>query len=789
MALILKGAETDFVSAVDYSNRDEAKRCGFSWNPAFTWPESWLAMIDKAGDQLPGSRKPNGRFGAWVSAEPANAADLAALGHQLTTEARQALGNLAEQAVANAEQAADSYQRARALTPKGTLRPVHPADVKPFPFQVAGVERATEIWDSGQQVLLGDAMGLGKTIQALLLANLLWLAGKCRWIVIVCPNSVQRNWEREARKWLLPLACPDEESDDNFTEAWTIGTAKGNACPNVNVAIVPWSIIARHAQPLTHRGIDLLIVDEAHYAKNEQAKRSQAVYRMGAARTIYMTGTPIVNRPKELWPILRLCNPDTWGDKATFNRHYCAGHYQKVPVVDDQGETTIRMVYVSDGASNLDDLNRRLHTDGPEGVGVMIRRLKSEVLTDLPPKLRQVVEFEIDTPELEALLAEEAELAGPAVDVALANVNASDPADNPEGYAAAVAGLAEAIKVNFEAISRIRRLTAEAKAPAVVEHLLESLDSAEEGHKIVVWAHHHVMVDTIRAGLTAAGIGFVEISGRTPADQRQPAIDSFQEDSEIRVFLGSIMAAAEGITLTASAHVIFAELDWTPGKIEQAEDRCHRIGQNDSVFVQHLVLAGSLDARMANILVEKMSNIRQGLDTRPEIERLGERRVAEALEQEAAIRRQEAERLAAVAQRVNEAPAQADAPQERLRPDRRHELDPEAVADLIACWLILDHKDPDRAGERNDIGWSGQDTPTHSNFVESLLVQVRQDPTGDSLTDRQVAAMADVARRYLGPAGQIQRLDLMNPEAIERIQTLPSNRGNRRDRRPRRRQW
>jgi SWI/SNF-related matrix-associated actin-dependent regulator 1 of chromatin subfamily A len=225
------------------------------------------------------------------------------------------------------------------------------------------------------------------------------------------------------------------------------------------------------------------------------------------------------------------------------------------------------------GASNLDELNERLRST------VMIRRLKADVMKELPPKRRQIIELSGALPK-------------PEVD-----------------YLAAVKALKNPGQIAFEEIARVRHEDALAKLPQVIEFIKDAL---EESEKIVVFAWHRDVIE----GLTQALIDFspVIVTGDTSLKNRQWAIENFQNEPHTRIFIGNIQAAGVGITLTAASHVIFAELDWTPGVVSQAEDRCHRIGQKDFVLVQHLVLSGSIDAKMAKILVAKQEVLDKALD-------------------------------------------------------------------------------------------------------------------------------------------------------------------------------
>jgi SWI/SNF-related matrix-associated actin-dependent regulator 1 of chromatin subfamily A len=215
----------------------------------------------------------------------------------------------------------------------------------------------------------------------------------------------------------------------------------------------------------------------------------------------------------------------------------------------------------------------------------MIRRLKKDVLTELPDKTRQVVE--ISSQGYEKVLAKEQK--------------------RLSGYKDQVKGLSLGV-TDFSEVARIRHETALAKVPAVVKHLKDLL---EEQSKVVCFAWHRDVIEKINEAFKNS----VVVTGATPLKKRQEYIDRFQADSNCcNLFIGNIMAAGTGITLTASSCVVFAELDWVPGNIAQAEDRCHRVGQSDNVLVQHVVLERSIDAYIAKMLVQKQEVIDTALD-------------------------------------------------------------------------------------------------------------------------------------------------------------------------------
>jgi SWI/SNF-related matrix-associated actin-dependent regulator 1 of chromatin subfamily A len=249
----------------------------------------------------------------------------------------------------------------------------------------------------------------------------------------------------------------------------------------------------------------------------------------------------------------------------------------------------------------------------------MVRRLKKDVLTELPAKRRQIVVMENDG--FEGILANEgraernaaADLERNAELKAAAELAKAD--GDVEAYKAAVKEMEAGGKVAFEEISRVRHETALAKVEACSAIIAEELETVG---KLIVFAHHLDVIAKYMANL--ADFNPVKITGDDALDARQAAVDRFQNDPACRVIVCSIRAAGVGLTLTAATEVVFAELDWTPGAMSQAEDRAHRIGQTEMVLVKHLVLDGSLDARMAEILVGKQEVIDKAMDAQTRVE-------------------------------------------------------------------------------------------------------------------------------------------------------------------------
>ena len=528
-----------------------------------------------------------------------------------------------------------------------------------LPFQLAGIAYA----QSRPATLIADEMGLGKTIEVIGVIN---ADTTVRNVVVVCPASLKLNWQRELERWL--------------TRPLTVGIVNG-VVPDTDIQVVNYEQLKK----IELRSIDLLVVDEAHYAKNPKAQRTKlvATWARKARRKLLLTGSPIVNRPIELHSLLSILDPGAW-PFWPYVKRYCSA-YQS------------RWGWDFSGASNLDELQYKLRSQ------VMIRRLKADVLKELPAKRRQLItlsasgyrevlkaeeqttsSIEADTEELE-LLRDMAEVTG-----------------DHEIYEDAVRRIRDRRKVAFEEMSLVRHQTAVAKAPAVAEHVLGLLDSVD---KVVVMAHHHDVVDSLTEELAEHGV--VSLTGRDNQTDRQSAVDRFQNDPDIHVFIGSIQAAGVGITLTAASTVVFAELDWVPGNMSQAEDRCHRIGQTDSVLVQHVVLDGSIDARLARTLIDKQAVITMAVDGGGQTP---DRSGIEAQPDLVRVARPEPE-VAPVTENQRQA--------------------------ILEGLRILAGLDPDRAGIRNDEGFNGLD----SAFGHSLAQQQR-------LTDRQATVARRMLRKY-----------------------------------------
>lgn len=368
---------------------------------------------------------------------------------------------------------------------------------------------------------------------------------------------------------------------------------------------------------LMNRKIDLLVIDEAHYIKNEEAKRTIAIRgedgkgegKWGtieknglmqiSRRILALTGTPIPNRVMEIWPLLSRLDPQQFGHRGMFGSRYT-------------NKTKDRYGTKYEGGRNTEELQDKLRSS------VMIRRLKSEVLKELPPKMRQVIELDPEEIGLSDDFFDEDREASDDM-ISAAEEIALQIANGDASWSDMVKFMQNREKVSLYTASARRKQIAIAKIPTIVETVIDWLETKQ---CLVVMCHHHEVSDQLKAALdkVLGPEGSVIYDGRTPERDRQNIIDRFQgveaeksptgkaipHDPKCRVFIGGIIACSTAVTLTRADTMVFAEIDWVPANIFQAEDRIHRIGQTASAFYQYLVVNGTLDAYIAKMIADKI---------------------------------------------------------------------------------------------------------------------------------------------------------------------------------------
>jgi SWI/SNF-related matrix-associated actin-dependent regulator of chromatin subfamily A-like protein 1 len=445
------------------------------------------------------------------------------------------------------------------------------------PFQRAGVTYLL----AQRRAFLADEQGLGKTIEALATVE----ADGAYPAVVVCPASLKLNWMRELERWLpgrtfqsltgtgrAGLGGAGAGASDKTSG--TTGARMEASIPHADITVVNYDILAARGPALARMGPKALVLDESHYCKNAAAKRTQAVARLaGAVPTdglvLALTGTPVMNRPPELIAQLRIIGRlADFGSGAQFGQRFRGS-----------------------------DAHVRLHWHLRSRC--FVRRLKADVLPQLPAKTRSVVPVELDN-EAEYRLAEHDVIAW----------LRSRPLDLSELDAKVAAALRAERLVRLNAL---KLLAARGKLHAALAWIH---DFCSSGERLVVFARHREIQRAVIDRFPHA----LHILGEDTHAARDASLHAFQaaDASDNQLIVCSIEVAGQGLTLTQASNVAFLELDWTPAKHDQAEDRCHRIGQQDAVNAWYLLAAGTIDETMATLLERKRAIIGAITDGREE---------------------------------------------------------------------------------------------------------------------------------------------------------------------------
>ncbi|XP_059961889.1 DNA annealing helicase and endonuclease ZRANB3 isoform X2 [Mesoplodon densirostris] len=427
---------------------------------------------------------------------------------------------------------------------------------KLLPFQKDGISFALR---RDGRCMVADEMGLGKTIQAIGIAYFY----KEEWpLLIVVPSSLRYPWTEEIEKWIPELGPEEINVIQNKTDVGRISTSK--------VTVLGYGLLTTDAvtliDALNNQNFKVVIVDESHYMKSRNATRSRILLPVvqKAKRAILLTGTPALGRPEELFMQIEALFPQKFGTWTDYAKRYCNAHvryFGKRPQWDCRG------------ASNLNELHQLLSD-------IMIRRLKAEVLTQLPPKIRQRIPFDLPS-------------------AAAKELNSSFE----EWEKLMRAPNSGATKTVMGLITHMFKQTAIAKAGAVKDYIKMMLQN--DSLKFLVFAHHLSMLQACTEAVIENKTRYIRIDGSVPSSERIHLVNQFQKDPGTRVAILSIQAAGQGLTFTAATHVVFAELYWDPGHIKQAEDRAHRIGQCSSVNIHYLIANGTLDTLMWGMLNRK----------------------------------------------------------------------------------------------------------------------------------------------------------------------------------------
>jgi SWI/SNF-related matrix-associated actin-dependent regulator 1 of chromatin subfamily A len=413
-----------------------------------------------------------------------------------------------------------------------------------------------------KRAILALDQGLGKTIISIFLFKIL----QAKKILIISPASLKLNWKREIIN-CFPFLKKHIE---------IISTGK-QALGLKNITIINYDLLSKpqiHSQ-LISQHFNILILDELHYLKNPEAARTKAILgsknRKKEIKGVFtvcdrvygLTGTPIPNRPIEMFSWLNALFPEQMDNMGYYEyaKVYCEGW--QAPWGFDVS-----------GASNIKELREKIKP-------IMIRYTKKKVLKDLPEKTKQLILLERDRQTGDVIKRE-------------AEYDIKELIQKQNSLA-------------FEGLSELRHEMGLAKLPVCVKYIKDWLDN-NENEKLVIFAHHRDVISQLESSLSKYKCA--AINGETSLTKRDQIVTDFQTKSnDLRILIGNIASVGTGLTLHKASTAIFVEFSWVSGELIQAEDRLHRIGQKNPVFIKYLVIDGSLDSYMLDKVIKKQSVI------------------------------------------------------------------------------------------------------------------------------------------------------------------------------------
>lgn len=437
--------------------------------------------------------------------------------------------------------------------------------IKLFKHQKEGIEFLKKT----KKAILADSMGLGKTKQAILAAG----QESTGSILVICPASLKINWERE-----IHVEYPDDE---------VIVIASGPEEVIVDCAwiIINYDMLGKYNDQLTTMimkgDIQTVILDESHYIKGKSIRASITLEICEKAERVYcLTGTPVMNRPIELFNQLRAIGHPFGKNRSVYGKRYCGAYLKTIP----KRNGTVLRFWDESGSSRLPELKYYIKD-------VFLRRTKEEVL-DLPDKIITTLEYELS--DVQRMEYDEA------WEEYLAWVEAHPDAERDIENIKDAQQLIE--------LGKLKQVCSLAKVKSIADDIENAI---EQGEKVIVFSQYKNTIHMLKDYMDQKKIGRVVLTGENDSEERQKAVDDFQNKDETKVFIANIKAGGVGITLTAASIVIFADMEWSPEIHNQAMDRAHRIGQTGTVNVYYYVAKDTIEGQIVELLSRKKDIISQ----------------------------------------------------------------------------------------------------------------------------------------------------------------------------------
>lgn len=547
-----------------------------------------------------------------------------------------------------------------------------------------------------QTALLADDMGLGKTVQAAAVIDKL----APERVLILTLSTLKINWERELKSWI-----------SHEYKYQIIYKIKDKIDDKANIIICNYDLIIHseiHTQ-LRKLHFDVVVLDEAHNLSNMEAQRSKRVFSnsgliRNANRVYCLTGTPVRNRPKDFYIMLKVLAPECIEPYTNYEDYavrYCGGYKDSYGALNDKG------------ASNIEELAERIRP-------FMLRRTKDEVLSELPPLIEKTIELEM-TDEIEKVLHEETELQ-----------------EDLNEYS---------VNGELGVQATIRRQIGVAKIPQVVEYVCNLLQT--QG-KAVIFAYHRDVINELRKRL--AGYGVRAIMGGMNAKLKQMEVDLFIKDKNSRIFIGQFTAAGFGVDglQRVASNVIFAEIDWVPGNMEQARDRVRRMGQTKPVVAHYLVIPETLEDDMLQTVIRKGKIITRLLsntnnekeDTNMTIENTLER-IANSLELIAETQKQ----MVTIYSAPCEVPVPAPAPAKEEPKKKTTKKRSEMAANTVIAEPVTEVVQSAPTSIQDTVKAEPVETPAVTSTVDDLLGDAPQEPKVELTLNDVRTAFTDFIKR------------------------------------------
>ncbi len=418
----------------------------------------------------------------------------------------------------------------------------------PLEHQKTAIEKLV----GSKRFILADDMGLGKTTSTIIAA----LETDIKKILIICPASLKINWEREIKNYT--------DRSVYICEGKNFSTEHDFVIVNYDIIKNFYDLKNKENSPITKGNFDLVIIDEAHYISNPQAQRTKLInsFVKDVEYLWLLTGTPMTSRPINYYNLLNLIESPVAQNWMAYVIRYCQGY---------QFKAGNRKVWNVNGASNLEELRDRTSRQ-------VLRRLKEDVL-DLPEKIITPIYLRLKSKMYEELMGEYYEWYNKHPDES------------------------RSLTVQFNKLMKVRQVIAEEKilnTIEVVENILEL------GKKVIIFTN---FTDTLHKIHSHFGKKAVYLDGTCSKVQRQYAVDQFQDNDKVKVFVGNLQAAGVGITLTAGEAVVFNDLSFVPAHHQQAEDRAYRYGQKNCVSVYYPLFDNTIEGVIYDMLINKKNVI------------------------------------------------------------------------------------------------------------------------------------------------------------------------------------